>query len=280
MKRFRWLGLPAGAAALALLLFALTAGIGSARTAAAPNNTAPPKISGNAQVGQLLSTDNGAWSGTTPMTFAYQWRACDANGGSCRDISGATGQEYQAKQADMDNTIRVVVTAKNSDGTDTATSVPTAKITAATSTTPTTTVPTTSTEGCPKLAAGATSADVADVSAPARLQVDQMTATPSVITRGTTAFQVKVHVNSTCGFSVKGAQVYVTGVPFGMITSGNSTSDASGNVTFDLKTLRGFPATSRQQLLVMFVRAAKPGENILAGISTRRLISFRVNLHA
>src|SRR5215475_6898320 len=130
MKRFRWLGLPAGAAALALLLFALTAGIGSARTAVAPNNTAPPKITGNAQVGALLTTDNGTWSGTTPMTFTYQWRACDANGGSCRDITGATGQEYQVKQADQDNTIRVVVTAKNSDGTDTATSVPTAKITA------------------------------------------------------------------------------------------------------------------------------------------------------
>ena len=35
MKGFRWLGLPA-VAALAVLVFALTAGIGSARTAVAP----------------------------------------------------------------------------------------------------------------------------------------------------------------------------------------------------------------------------------------------------
>jgi hypothetical protein len=277
MNRFRWLGLLA-AAALATTLFALTAGIGSARTAAPPSNTTPPKITGTAQTGQLLTADNGTWNGSTPFTYTYQWRQCDANGGACKDIGGATGNEYAVKQADQDNTIRVVVTAKNADGTASATSVPTAKVTAASSTS-TTTTPTASSNGCPKLAAGATSANVSDVSAPARLQIDQMSASPSVITRGTSAFQVKVHVSSTCGTAVQGADVYATGVPFGMITSGHQTSDASGNVTFDLKTLAGFPATPRQQLLVMFIRAAKPGDNILAGISTRRLVSFRVNLH-
>jgi len=286
MRGIRWLGLPA-VAALAVLLFALTAGIGSARTTAAPNNTAPPTISGKPQVGELLKADNGTWSGTAPFTYTYQWRVCGTDGGACRDIPGATGNEYSLKAADQGNTIRVQVTAKNSDGSDTATSVPTALIAAAGGTaTTTTTSPTTttsagaSTNGCPKMAAGASSVSVSDVSAPARLQINQMQASPGTITLGTSTFTVKFHVSDTCGSPVKGAQVYATGVPYNMVSiPAQQTTDDNGWVSLQFRTLRGFPATPRQHLLVMFVRASKPGDPVLAGVSTRRLVSFRVNLH-
>jgi hypothetical protein len=276
MKGIRWLGLPA-AAALAVTLFALTAGIGSARTAVAPTNTSLPTISGKMQVGELLKADNGTWTGTAPITYSYQWRICDTNGNACHDITGATGNEYTVKSGDTGNTLRVQVVGKNSDGTDTATSVPTGVITAATTPTP---APTPSGTGCPKLAAGATSVAVADVSAPARLQIDQMQSSPSVITRGTGAFTVKFHVSDTCGNPVKGAQVYATGVPYHMISiPSQQQTDDNGFVSMDFKTLAGFPATPHQQLMVMFVRASRAGDPVLAGISTRRLISLRVNLN-
>jgi hypothetical protein len=102
-------------------------------TATAPVNTIRPVISGSAQHGQTLTTTNGTWDGTTPMTFTYQWRRCDASGNGCADIAGATSQTYVVQQADVTtpaSTIRVVVTAANSVGSTPSTSNQTASVSA------------------------------------------------------------------------------------------------------------------------------------------------------
>jgi hypothetical protein len=55
-------------------------------------------------------------------------------------------------------------------------------------------------------------------------------------------------------------------------------TNANGDVTMRFDVLKGFPATAKQQRMVMFVRATRPGDAALAGISTRRLISLHVRL--
>jgi hypothetical protein len=87
---------------------------------------------------------------------------------------------------------------------------------------------------------------------------------------------VRFHV-SACGGSVEGALVYVTAVPYGQFAVPNEQPTGSdGWATLQFSALSGYPASNKQQLLVMFARARKAGENILAGISTRRLVSFHV----
>jgi ribosomal protein L14 len=85
-----------------------------------PVKTAPPTISGSAQLGQTLIASPGSWSGAQPIGFAYQWQRCDANGANCANIDAATSSNYQLTSADVGNTIVIAVTASNSAGSATA----------------------------------------------------------------------------------------------------------------------------------------------------------------
>ena len=107
MKHFSWhprlrhaaIARPLVIAAVTALALAILAAAGMAatnRVSVAPTNTQPPVVSGTPEVGKGLTTTNGTWSGTTPLSFSYQWRRCDRNGGSCADISGANDNTYTA----------------------------------------------------------------------------------------------------------------------------------------------------------------------------------------
>jgi len=60
--------------------------------AVAPANTQPPTVSGTARDGETLTADPGAWSGTEPIEYAYQWRRCTASGTPCVDAGGPTSE--------------------------------------------------------------------------------------------------------------------------------------------------------------------------------------------
>lgn len=115
---------------ITLLIIALV-GAGSAAAATTPpRNTARPTITGLARQGETLTADPGSWSGTQPLTFAYQWRRCDTNGASCSNIVGATGKTYVLTSVDVGNRLRVRVRASNSAGSSTATSLASNVVTA------------------------------------------------------------------------------------------------------------------------------------------------------
>jgi fibronectin type 3 domain-containing protein len=93
--------------------------------AAAPVNAGAPAIDGTARDGETLTADPGRWGGTAPVAFEYRWQRCDATGDGCEPIAGADGRTYTATAEDVDHALRVVVTARNDGGTQSATSAPT-----------------------------------------------------------------------------------------------------------------------------------------------------------
>lgn len=91
-------------------------------------NTAPPMISGTAQDGETLTTDNGGWDGN-PEAYDYQWLDCDANGNNCEE-TGDDANSYTLTDDDVGQTIRVIVAASNDGGPAESESDATAVVTA------------------------------------------------------------------------------------------------------------------------------------------------------
>jgi hypothetical protein len=251
--------------AVVVALAAAFAGRGEAAAQVRPTNTSPPSISAPTAVGQVLTIDHGVWRGTAPISFAVQWQRCDQGGNGCASIPSATKDTYAVATADVGRTLRAQVTGSNAEGPVTATSAPTAVVQAGGT-------------GCSTSQQPQQSVNVADVSAPAQLLVDRQSANPAIVTRTTRSLTLRFHVTACDGRPVQGALVYATPTPFQQFAGAETATAADGWVTITLQRQRLFPASPAQQLLAVFVRARKPGEPLLGGISSRRLVSFRVRL--
>jgi hypothetical protein len=226
--------------------------------AQAPKNTTEPSISGTPKQGQTLTANAGDWSGSKPIQISYRWRRCDAKGGDCTNTA-TTSQTYVLGADDVGHTLRVLVTASNNVGSAAAISNATSVVTSTATGPP-----------------SGQCQSVTKVSLPERLLVDRITYSPKTISSRSVPLTARFHVVSTKGYCVSGATVQGLGVPFDRLSHESEvTTDATGwaEITFHvLPTFQLRPGN----LVVIFVRARKPGESILAGVSTRRLVSVRV----
>jgi hypothetical protein len=95
----------------------------------APRNLVAPSISGTAQVGQLLTVDNGEWAGAT--SFTYQWQGDTGGNGTFANIAGQTGQSMVVPVSQQGDDVRCVVTGVNTAYSTAANSPETASVAAA-----------------------------------------------------------------------------------------------------------------------------------------------------
>jgi hypothetical protein len=120
-------------ALVAIWALAAPSGDGVAAPTAPPSNTAEPTISGRAEQGRTLTASPGSWTGTGPISYAYQWLRCGADGGrpdggDCTIVSGATRRDHRLGRSDVGFRMRVRVTAANSEGSRVAASNPTGTV--------------------------------------------------------------------------------------------------------------------------------------------------------
>ena len=85
-------------------------------TGVTPSNVIAPTVLGLDITGQTLTANEGIWTGTEPISYAFQWQRCSKAGTECEDIGGETKSTYVIQNGDAAHTLRVLVTATNVAG--------------------------------------------------------------------------------------------------------------------------------------------------------------------
>jgi hypothetical protein len=90
-----------------------------------------PTVAGAAREGAALTGTDAQWIGPGPIATALQWLSCDAHGGDCAEVPGATGDSFTPGAAQVGRRLRLRSTATNERGSTAIVSEPTAPVTAA-----------------------------------------------------------------------------------------------------------------------------------------------------
>jgi hypothetical protein len=244
------LGVAAAVAAVGAAFSATLAGDSYAQTGA-PNNTALPTISGTTTNGARLQANRGTWTGTAPITYTYQWRRCNAQGDGCSPIADATADNYTLQGADVGRTIRVRVTARNTQGTRMATS------------NATTVVQQGSVQSVP----------ASSVPNDERLVVSDIRFSPRPVTSRNEVITARVLVKDTRGLLIRDARVFMRATP--RVTSGDTqATGADGWATLQFTPNSQFRVRTGFNVQ-FFVKAFREGDPVLAGIAGYRLVQVR-----
>lgn len=260
---------------------AVVTGTGSGQTGA-PLNTVLPTITGTPARGQTLTATTGTWTGAATITYTYQWLRCETvNTTDCLDIVGATTRTHVVVADDVGFRLRIEVTARNSSGSDTVESLATTEVTEGTGTpTPGPGQPgepvrcSSSIQGAVELAGGRISIPSTSVSLPEQLLVEKVQFTPNPVSSRARPIRIQVRISDTRGCLVRDALVFVRSVPVLTSTPPEGATGRNGAFTVNVQPRATFPLGT-PRTVQFFVRVRKPGDSLLTGVGTRRLVQVR-----
>jgi hypothetical protein len=225
----------------------------------------PPSARGSALVGSVVTADPGRWSGRQPITFSYQWLRCNAQGGDCTPIAGATARTYRLTSGEIGRRIRFFVTARNAVGAKTELSGEFAIVSEP--------LP----PGAVRLPTGEISIPATSVPRDHRLVVGEVRFTPTRITSRRQTIIVRIRVRDTRAFVVRDAFVFVRSTP--KVTTGGDRrlTGADGWIAYELVPESDFPTKARTAVQ-FFVKAYRSGDPALGGVYGSRLVQVPVRL--
>ncbi len=225
-----------------------------------PRNERPPAISGTAAFGSTLRADPGAWSGTQPITFTFQWLRCDAHGNNCFELPGMRDDAYTVREGDIGRTLRVRVTARNRDGSRSRLSAQTPVVQGQA-------LP----PGAVRLASGEVSIPATSVGGGERLVVDRVDFSPNPVRSRATPITIRLKVKDTRGYVVRDALVFVRSTPLVTTTPAPQATAQDGTLVYTVQPEPDFPIRNGYSVQ-FFVKAYRQGDPPLGGVAGYRLV--------
>jgi hypothetical protein len=230
-------------------------------TAGRPINTAVPTLSGTPSLGQTLRVEPGAWNGRQPITFTFDWLRCDPAGNNCIVQQGFHDDAYAVREGDLGRTLRARANARNSAGTGSRLTVPSAVVTGVQEP-----------GGVITLPNGERSIPVTSIPASERLVVDQVQFSPNPVRSRSEPITVRIKVKDTRGYIVRDAEVFFRSTPLVTRNPQDQRTGQDGWLTLTTVPEADFPQLRSGYAVQFYVKVSRTGDPELGGVSGTRLV--------